>query len=295
MDRPPSYPHYQNPNPNFFHRAPPLNPNPNFFLRPPPPPPPLQSPNTYFIPPSPPPIRELSGTLSSLQCLISECQRTLDSLSQNLSLEHSSLLHKDGLLPSDVCAMKSEIGGWRDYPISYSYSVLCSILGSEAVEISELRAWILVNSTRYGVVIDTYMSDHVLLLFRLSMKAVVKEAIVFMRESDANAAGEQSCKSRTFECPVLFRVLSWLASQLGVLYGEGNGKFFFALDMLKQCIEVSASQVMLFRSPDSSGVLKDLDEDVKIGKILDSGQVISVSRVAAAVAALYERSMLEGK
>ncbi|KAL0708732.1 hypothetical protein Bca4012_075158 [Brassica carinata] len=129
------------------------------------------------------------------------------------------------------------------------------------------------------------MSDHVLLLFRLSMKAVVKEAIVFMLESDANAAGEQSCKSRTFECPLL---------SLAYCMEKETGSFF-ALDMLKQCIEVSASQVMLFRSPDSSGVLKDLDEDVKIGKILDSGQVISVSRVAAAVAALYERSMLEGK
>ncbi|WZZ63225.1 hypothetical protein YC2023_063332 [Brassica napus] len=117
---------------------------------------------------------------------------------------------------SSVLEKSFEIGGWRDYPISYSYSVLCSILGSEAVEISELRAWILVNSTRYGVVIDTYMSDHVLLLFRLSMKAVVKEAIVFMLESDANVVAEErifTCKSRTYECPVLFRVLSWLASR----------------------------------------------------------------------------------
>ena len=58
-------------------------------------------------------------------------------------------------------------------------------------------------------------------------------------------------------------MLSWLASQLGVLNGEGNGKFF-ALDTLKQCIEVSASQIMLFRSeqtkPRSSGVLEDLDD-----------------------------------
>ncbi|CAG7878425.1 unnamed protein product [Brassica rapa] len=147
------------------------------------------------------------------------------------------------------------------------------------------------------------MRDHVFCLFRLSMKAVVKEASVFMIESDANAVGEQrvlSCKSRNFECSVLFRVLSWLASQLAVLYGEGNGKFF-ALDMLKECVEVSASQIMLFRSPESSGVLKGLvdtnfgNESVKIGKTLDSGQVLSVSRVAAAVAALYERSMLEAK
>ncbi|CAH8387394.1 unnamed protein product [Eruca vesicaria subsp. sativa] len=64
MDRPPSFPNYLNPNPNFFH------------------------------PPPPPPIRDLSATLSSLQSLLSESQRTLASLSQNLS----SLLHKDGFV-----------------------------------------------------------------------------------------------------------------------------------------------------------------------------------------------------
>ncbi|KAF2610837.1 hypothetical protein F2Q70_00009576 [Brassica cretica] len=148
-------------------------------------------------------------------------------------IEGFSMLEKSlGLLPSDVCAIKTEIGGWRDYPSFYYFSVLCSILGSEAVE-TKLQ------------------------------------------------------KQK-------FLVLSWLASQLGVLYGEGNWKFF-ALDMLKQCIEVSASRIMLFRSPESSGVLKDLDEDLKIGKALDTSLVISVSRVAAAVAALYERSILEGK
>ncbi|KAL1211581.1 U11/U12 small nuclear ribonucleoprotein 48 kDa protein [Cardamine amara subsp. amara] len=445
MDRPTSFPLYQNPNPNFFHHCPPPIPNPNFFFRPPPPP--LQNPNTYSIAPSPPPIRELSGTLSSLQSLLSECQRTLDSLSQNLALDHSSLLKKDengglvrcpfdsnhfmppealflhslrcpkpidlthllgsfssyrntlelpcelqlnnngdgdlcvclddfadfgtnffykdcpgavnfseldgkkrtltlpnvlsvecsdfvgsndkekksmlekwlGVLPSDLCAIKKEIDQWKDFPILYSYSVLSSILGSEAIEMSEVGAWILVSSTRYGVIIDTYMRDHILLLFRLCLKSVVKEACGFMMESGANAVGEQeiiSCKSRTFECPVLVKVLPWLASQLAVLYGEGNGKFF-ALDMFKHCIVESASQMMLFwlsrTRPKSSGVLQDLEdknlssEDVKTektfenssggegGKTLENDQVISVSRVAAAVTVLYERSVLEGK
>ncbi|KAF3507779.1 hypothetical protein F2Q69_00002967 [Brassica cretica] len=149
----------------------------------------------------------------------------------------------------------------RRFTLPSVLSVECSEFeGSEAVETSELRKWILVNSSRYGVIIDTYMRDHVFLLFRLSMKAVVKEASGFMREYDANAAGEQSCKSRSFEC----------------------------------CL-VSASRIMLFWSPESSGVLKDLDEDLKIGKALDTSLVISVSLVAAAVAALFERYILEGK
>ncbi|KAF3606052.1 hypothetical protein DY000_02051516 [Brassica cretica] len=88
-------------------------------------------------------------------------------------LEGSSVLEKSlGLLPSDVCAIKSEIGGWRDCSSFYSFS-LCSILSSEAIETSELRTWILVNSTRYGVIIDIDMRDPVLFLFRLSMAAAV--------------------------------------------------------------------------------------------------------------------------
>ncbi|CAN6809390.1 hypothetical protein Bca4012_003619 [Brassica carinata] len=361
MDRPPSFPHYQNPNPNFF----------------PQPPLPLQNLNTFSIAPSPPPIHSISSTLSSLQSLISESQRTLASLSQNLSLLNNDsfvrcpfdpnhlmppealflhslrcpkpldLTHLLGsftsyrnklelplnngggdvcffykecpgvvsfsgsdnnkkslklcsdfvgsceeekkkkksvfdkrlrLLPSDVYAVKSEIGRWREFPSSYSYSVLSSIVSLKTVGMSELRTWILVNSTRYGVIIDTYMRDHLFLLFRLCLKAVVEEASGFIIESDAN-----SCKRRTYECPVLVRVLSWLASQLAVLYGEGNGKFL-ALDMFKHCIEVSASRIMLFRSPESSGVLE----------VMDNAN-FSNEDVAAAVAALYERSKLERK
>ncbi|KAF2580092.1 hypothetical protein F2Q68_00002604 [Brassica cretica] len=387
MDRPPSFPHYQNPNLNFFPQSPPLNPNPNFSFQPPP----LQNLNAFSIAPSPPPILELSSTLSSLQSLISECQRNLDSLSQNLAVDHSSLLDSDNfvrcpfdpnhlmppealflhslrcpkpldlthllgsftsyrnklelplnngdgdvcffykdcpgvvsfseidinkkslklcsdfvgsceeekkkkkksvfdkrlrLLPSDVYAVKSEIGRWREYPSSYSYSVLSSILSSRVIDMSELSTWILVNSTRFGVIIDTFMRDHVFLLFRLCLKAVVEEASGFIIEPDANAVGEEQilrCRSRRFECPVLVRVLSWLASQLAVLYGEGNGKFL-ALDMFKHCIEASASRIMLFRLPESSGVLEVMDD-----------ANFSNEDVAAAVAALYERSKLERK
>ncbi|CAN8269857.1 unnamed protein product [Cochlearia groenlandica] len=419
MDRPPSFPPYQNPNPSFHHHRPP--PHPNFFLRTPPP---LQDHNNHSTAPSPPSIRDLSGTLSSLQSLISECETTLASLSQNLAIDHSSLLgnggfvrcpfdsnhlmppealflhslrcprsldlthllesftsyrktlelqcelqHSDGdgglctfftdsgsnfyyndcpgvvnfsdlngkkrnlrlpsvvsvecsdfvgsdvkekksmvekwlvILPSDLCAIRSEIDQWREYPSSCSYSVLASILSSESVETSGLSRWVLVNSTRYGVIIDTYMRDHIFLLFRLSMKSVVKEAYGLI-EADANEQQIVSSKSRTFDCPVLIQALSWLASQLAVLYGEGNGKFF-ALDMLKHCIVESASQIMLFRSertrPESCKVLGDSNyknvekSGGEVGGTFDSGQAISVSRVAAAVAALYERSMLEGR
>ncbi|KFK39539.1 hypothetical protein AALP_AA3G257300 [Arabis alpina] len=257
-----------------------------------------------------------------------DCKKRTLTLPSVLSVECSDFVGSDekekkgvleeglGILPSDFCGMKSEIDQWRDYPNPYSFRVLWSILGLKLTEMSELSTWILVNSTRYGVRIDRYMRDHIFLLFRLSLKAVVKEACGFMIESDANVVGEpeiMSCKRRTFECAVLVRVLSWLASQLGILYGEGNGKFF-ALDMFKQCITESASRIMLFRSArtraESSGVLEDLDDanvsskvekslqnnsGGEVDKSLDVAQVISVSRVAAAVAALYERSVLEGK
>ncbi|CAH8259152.1 unnamed protein product [Arabidopsis lyrata] len=66
MDRPPSFPHYQIPNPNLFHHVPPPNPNPNFFVRPPLAH--LQNPNNYSIAVSAADLRALRNFPSSYSC-----------------------------------------------------------------------------------------------------------------------------------------------------------------------------------------------------------------------------------
>ncbi|KAG4165965.1 hypothetical protein ERO13_A13G102800v2 [Gossypium hirsutum] len=187
----------------------------------------------------------------------------------------------------------------------------------------DLRKWLVANSPRYGIVIDEYMGHHIVLLVRLCLKAVAREATSLVeagmeykedkvKESDVNLA------RRMFECPVLLQVLMWLGSQLSVLYGELNGKFF-AINMIKQCVLEGASRLLLF--PMQEKVINSLNlgqesqslftngvEEIKLEEPTEQSNepvktvdgsigvgTILVSQVAAAVAALHERCFLEGK
>ncbi|XP_022746661.1 U11/U12 small nuclear ribonucleoprotein 48 kDa protein [Durio zibethinus] len=228
-----------------------------------------------------------------------------------------------GVLASGLWETRREVERWVDYPASYSFNVVCGILGWKMVKRSDFRKWVVSNSPWYGIVIDEYMGDHIVLLVRLCLKAVVREAIglveVGMEYGEAEEKGSDvNLEMRMFECPVLLQVLIWLGSQLSVLYGEVNGKFF-VINMIKQCILEGASRLLLFpseekvtvslklgqesQSLDANGVkeikheepieqsnepVETVDETIGVG-------VIFVSQVAAAVAALHERCFLEEK
>ncbi|KAF9605036.1 hypothetical protein IFM89_013538 [Coptis chinensis] len=70
----------------------------------------------------------------------------------------------------------------------------------------------------------------------------------WLNESMSNKdVKEGNVRSLSFNCPVLVEAMNWLASQLSVLYGEANGKFF-AINMLKHCVLNDASSVLLFSS-----------------------------------------------
>lgn len=209
------------------------------------------------------------------------------------------------VLPSELWAIRREIDGWIDYPSVYSYSVFCSILRLDLIKGSDLRSWIIANSPRYGVVIDVYMRDHICVLFRLCLKAIRKEGL-------SSVSCEMNVKS--LKCPILVQVLTWIASQLSVLYGEVNAKCF-AIHVLKQCLLDAANEVLFLLDSCLKESLRDLDafeseikdskleeprkgsRECKIIKAVDEGDdgVIFVSQVAAAVAALHERSILEAK
>lgn len=210
------------------------------------------------------------------------------------------------VLPSDLWAIRREIEGWIDYPSVYSYSVFCLILRLDLIKRSDLRRWIIANSPRYGVVIDVYMRDHICVIFRLCLKAIRKEAL-------SSVSSEMNVKS--LKCPILVQVLMWIASQLSILYGEVNAKCF-AIHVLKLCLLEAANEVVVFLLDSClKESLKDLDayeneiKDSKLGetpegsreckiiKAVDEGddRVIFVTQVAAAVAALHERSILEAK
>ncbi|XWS58461.1 hypothetical protein CRYUN_Cryun08bG0035800 [Craigia yunnanensis] len=236
----------------------------------------------------------------------------------------SKLSEKKGLrvLASGLWETRREVERWGDYPASYSFNVVCGILGSEKVKGSDFKKWVVANSPWYGVVIDEYMGDHIVLLVRLCLKAVVREAIGLVEAGMEYGEAEEKKSDvnlgrRMFECPVLLQVLLWLGSQLSVLYGEVNGKFF-VINIIKQCILEGASRLLFpieekvtdslnlgqeSQSLDANGVkeikheepieqsnetVETVDETIGVG-------VIFVSQVAAAVAALHERCFLEEK
>lgn len=212
-----------------------------------------------------------------------------------------------GILPSELWAIRGETERWSDYSnvYEYSYGVLRAILGVGMVRECDLVNWVIASSPCYGVVIDVAMRDHVFLLFRLCLKAIVREGLSLVERGG-------SVMTRSFKCPVLVEALMWLGSQLSILYGEINGKSF-AIHLFKQCVLEAASGLLIFELEKKvKGDSRSLDvggsdiRDVKIEESENCGldgtaegtitsKVIFVSQVAAAVAALHERSLLEEK
>ncbi|KAK3197926.1 hypothetical protein Dsin_021341 [Dipteronia sinensis] len=226
------------------------------------------------------------------------------------------------ILGSDLFFIRREIEAWNDYEYvtMYSFNVVYAISGLKMVKESDLNKWVVVNSPRFGVVIDVYVRDHIFVLVGLCLKAVIKEALGFVELANEQEVG-RGLKSMTFKCPLLTQALMWLGSQLSVLYGQVNGKLF-AINIFKHCILESASR-LLFSSEQNLTESFDLKrgdkslhanhndtldvkveepfesraecrEDKSVGETVHS-KVIFVSQVAAAIAALHERSWLGEK
>lgn len=171
--------------------------------------------------------------------------------------------------------VKRETDGWNDFPLHYSCIIrrvfLC--LGSCGKELLEdVYTWVIVNSPRYGLIIDVSLGDHVVLLLRLCLRAIVCEA------------NGLDTDEFYFNCPVLCQVLGWYGTQLGVLFGEMNGKLF-AIHLLRKLILNVTINFLMF-----SGETRE----IKMGDFFSQGE-ISVSKVEDAVAAFRDRSLLEEK
>ncbi|KAL1552110.1 U11/U12 small nuclear ribonucleoprotein 48 kDa protein-like [Salvia divinorum] len=212
-------------------------------------------------------------------------------------------------LPSEIWAIRSEIESWGGgFPAAYSSRILRAILRLRDCKLLHLYDWIITNSPRYGMIIDCAMRDHVAVLVKVSLKVIVREALELagFMYSDGEMKGMEKALwgNQSFECPVLVRVMAWLALQLSVLYGEINGKYF-AVDLLKECVRNSASDASLFslvgKDDEPSEEGNDggyVEEQVQsVGSINESvgNSVIFIAQVAAAVAALYERTFIEDK
>lgn len=246
----------------------------------------------------------LPGSLS-VECANFFTDRSIDA--EDVDASHLRLL------PSDVWWVQNEVAAWNDYPTTCSCYVVYALSGVGIIRESDLRRLVIVNSPRFGIVIDVAMTDHIIILLCLCLKAIAKEGLGLVK----------SRSSIKFNCPILVQVVTWLASQLSILYREMNGKFF-AIDLLKKCLLDAASRLLLHsfeqKLGDSRGennTSQDIDLEAIAGNAKDvvlekpvkkkesqevslmtdsvNSKLIFVSQVAAAIAALHERSVLEVK
>lgn len=106
-----------------------------------------------------------------------------------------------------------------------------------------------------------------------------------------------------FECPRLAEGFSWLGAQLGILYGEGNGRLFAvaaakeAVLRMGYCLTITVSGVGYGfggSGKGQAGAGGGADEKGSDAADVVRGPV-SLSQVAAAIAALYERFTMEEK
>ncbi|PKA59653.1 hypothetical protein AXF42_Ash020254 [Apostasia shenzhenica] len=217
-----------------------------------------------------------------------------------------------GILPSDFLSSKFEVESWSDYPLSYSYAVLLVAVELTSADERILKRWIILNSPLFGILIDVALRDHIFLILKLCLKAITREAICSLKLT-LEKKEFLDPRGVSFQCPCLLGSLTWLSSQMSVLYGEVSGKCF-VLGMLKESFLLAGRSSMCFDKEIKSSVNKVVCDSESKGKDCKSVPVNSVenldvqvhrpseeshsnqvfvSQVAAAIAALHERVLLE--
>ncbi|KAK9673272.1 hypothetical protein RND81_12G156900 [Saponaria officinalis] len=196
------------------------------------------------------------------------------------------------VLPSEIWFVEREIEQWSNYPNEYSLSVCRSFSCVECIKECDLLTWVIENSPRFGIAIDVHIRDHLCVLFRLCLKAMVREAVCsygcLLKSRIDDDTRNCNQRSLSFKCPVLVDVLRWLTSQLSILYGEMNSRSF-VIAMLRHVLSKAASNASLF--PLDRKVTENDGKDCTYELMLR--RPIFVYQVAAAIAALHERSSLE--
>ncbi|PUZ46688.1 hypothetical protein GQ55_7G101700 [Panicum hallii var. hallii] len=213
------------------------------------------------------------------------------------------------ILPSELSLLRRELDSWGaggyHPPGSCSYAatrVAAALrLGVTPRWEAELRQWVLGSSPRYGVKVGMMEADHICVLLWLCLKVTAAEAgcsLEAMHYGDGNESVGFDPRAKRFECPRLVEGVSWLGTQLGVLYGESNGRLF-ALAAVKEavlqmayCLAVGVGDGAVGGGEGEVGAGGGAGE---IGS--NAGDVVAghvfLSQVAAAIMALYERFSLE--
>jgi U11/U12 small nuclear ribonucleoprotein SNRNP48 len=180
-------------------------------------------------------------------------------------------------------------------PGSYTHAASRAVAAAERSGLprweAEMRRWVLAASQRYGVVIDAATRDHVWVLLRLCLKAAASEARCSLedaRGAEGGGSGFVDPRAIRFECPRLVDAVSWLGTQLRILYGESSGRSFAIAAVREAILRAGSCLAVGVDGGGGSGV-----EGSDFGNV--GTPSVSVAQVAAAIAALHERFSLEEK
>ncbi|GJN11921.1 hypothetical protein PR202_ga30159 [Eleusine coracana subsp. coracana] len=216
------------------------------------------------------------------------------------------------VLPSEIGLLRRELDSWGargpHLPGSYSYAVVrvaaAFRFGVTPRWEAELRRRMLASSPKYGVRIDAAVRDHVWVLVWLCLKAAATEAqcsLDGMGKGDDHVGLDFDPRAVRFESPRLAEGISWLGAQLGILYGESNGRLF-AIAAVKEAVLCMGYCLMVGAVKDgfSGGGNGQAGSGGGAGeKGSDAADIVAgpafLSQIAAAIAALYERFTMQEK
>ncbi|CAO1939120.1 unnamed protein product [Urochloa humidicola] len=213
------------------------------------------------------------------------------------------------ILPSELGLLRRELDSWgaggHHLPGSYSYTVTRTAaalrLGMMPQWEAELRRWVLGSSPRYGVKVGASEADHIWVLLWLCLKVAAAEAGCSL-EGMHNEGGDKGVgfdpRAMRFECPRLVESVSWLGSQLGILYGESNGRLFALAAVKEAVLQMAYCLAVGIGDGMAGGGGGEVGAGGGAGaKESNAGNVVAdpvfLSQVAAAIMALYERFSLE--
>ncbi|GLJ28999.1 hypothetical protein SUGI_0572360 [Cryptomeria japonica] len=248
--------------------------------------------------------REIRKTFELPRILSKECAEN-ENINGNVSLSVICDMTGVVLLPSEYWSLRREVEGWTDFPSRYSFIALEAAMGLGRFKEYEIVKWVLLNSPTYGIIIDLPMAQHIVLLLKLCLRAILRETNgIYQREKEKKSLSDENKRdigkliysintesiSQTdyFDCPVLLESAAWLALQMSILYGQACGRglvigmlrhSFLCAGNAVSCLTVHNEQQISKLLEHSSEVLSSVGEsDGKVNVNVnsdDSGKIYS--------------------
>ncbi|KAH9303896.1 hypothetical protein KI387_008300, partial [Taxus chinensis] len=226
--------------------------------------------------------REIRKTLTLPRILSMECVEN-ENENGNVWASGNHGMNHVILLPSELWALRRELAGWNDFPSRNSLIAVQTAMGLGRFKESEIVKWVLLNSPAYGIIIDLPMARHIVLLLKLCLRAVSREALsLYEREQERKRFSDEnkmdtdtlidtmnkplSLQMAHFDCPVMLESAKWLASQMSILYGQAKG---LVIGMLRQSFIYAGAELLFPTVNKEHTITKMLHDSSEVSRVGD--------------------------